>query len=149
MFLIKLIYNFAVVVFIGNMIAGLFWKMRADETKNNTIIAHTFAGIIKSDLFISIPALVIILLLDYYVNAGKLLPYTSFKLPGSILVVAMYSILVFVFIIHPIRSSLIKLVSVETSVGQPGEKYRKISIRWVVFGIMELGPLILVLVLSL
>jgi uncharacterized membrane protein len=46
---LKLFHIAAVILFLGNIITGLYWKAHADRTRNPQVIAHTFEGIICSD----------------------------------------------------------------------------------------------------
>ncbi len=144
--LLKIFYNASVVAFTGNMIAGLLIKKKADTTHDPSAIVRAFKLIIRNDLRITIPALLVILLLNFSVNGGKLLFDTTLGLAAAILSISIYSTLMFIFIIHPIRSALIKLAGA-TEFDE--KKYNKLSGMWVLFGIMELGPLILILLLSL
>ena len=57
---LKLIHLLAVIMFLGNIITGLFWMHIAVKTKNLPIISHTMKGIIKSDQLFTIPGIVII-----------------------------------------------------------------------------------------
>jgi uncharacterized membrane protein len=56
----KVIHVLAVVLFLGNIITGLFWKAHGDRSRNVRIMAHTLAGIIRSDRWFTIPGVVII-----------------------------------------------------------------------------------------
>ncbi|HMU45499.1 MAG TPA: DUF2269 family protein [Chitinophagaceae bacterium] len=56
----KAIHLLAVVLFLGNIITGLFWMRIARGTSNVTIMHHAISGIIKSDKFFTIPGVVII-----------------------------------------------------------------------------------------
>ena len=58
----KVIHLAAVIIFLGNIATGLFWKAHADRSSNPQIIAHTLHGIIRSDRWFTIPAIVIILI---------------------------------------------------------------------------------------
>lgn len=58
----KLIHVFAVIIFLGNITVGVFWKAWADRTNNAAIIAHTMEGIIKADRIFTIPAVLLILI---------------------------------------------------------------------------------------
>lgn len=58
--IIKAIHLSAVVLFLGNIITGLFWMRIAKRTKNIPIIYHTASGIIKSDRYFTIPGVIII-----------------------------------------------------------------------------------------
>lgn len=59
---LKLIHVSAVILFLGNIITGLFWKAQADRTKNLQVIAHTLEGIVRSDRWFTIPGVVVITL---------------------------------------------------------------------------------------
>ncbi len=60
--ILKLVHVFAVIVFVGNITVGIFWKTIADATRDPRIIAHTMKGIIGADRWFTIPAIVLILL---------------------------------------------------------------------------------------
>jgi uncharacterized membrane protein len=60
--ILKVVHVMAVVVFLGNIIVGMFWKLIADGTKNASIMRHTIAGIIRSDRIFTIPAVIVLLL---------------------------------------------------------------------------------------
>jgi uncharacterized membrane protein len=56
----KLIHIIAVILFLGNIITGLFWKAHADRTRSPQVIAHTFDGIIRSDRWFTLPSIAVI-----------------------------------------------------------------------------------------
>ena len=58
----KVIHLAAVIIFLGNIATGLFWKAHADRSSNPQIIAHTLHGIIRSDRWFTIPAIIVILI---------------------------------------------------------------------------------------
>ena len=51
----KLIHVTAVILFLGNIITGLFWKAHADRSRDVRFIAHTMEGIIRADRWFTIP----------------------------------------------------------------------------------------------
>ena len=57
---LKVIHICAVVIFLGNIITGLFWMAHAKKTKDPAVIAHTMRGIIRSDRWFTIPGVIII-----------------------------------------------------------------------------------------
>ena len=59
---LKLLHIIAVILFLGNIITGLFWKFHADRTGDPRIIMHAFEGIIRSDRWFTIPGVVVIIL---------------------------------------------------------------------------------------
>ncbi|MCX6170390.1 MAG: DUF2269 family protein [Ignavibacteriales bacterium] len=56
----KLIHLTAVVIFLGNIITGLYWMYVAVKTKDLKIIAHTMKSLIKADKYFTIPGVIII-----------------------------------------------------------------------------------------
>ena len=44
----KVLHVLAVVLFLGNIITGVFWKAHGDRTGDPRIIAHTLEGIIRA-----------------------------------------------------------------------------------------------------
>ena len=58
----KLVHVFAVVMFLGNITTGVFWKMHGDRTRDPRIIATIMDGIIRSDRIFTIPGVVLILI---------------------------------------------------------------------------------------
>ena len=57
---VKLIHIFAVVMFLGNITVGLFWKRYGDRSGNAAIMAHTIRGIIAADRLITVPSIIVI-----------------------------------------------------------------------------------------
>jgi uncharacterized membrane protein len=58
---LKTIHVFSVVIFLGNIITGLFWHLHAERTRDARVLAHTMAGIIRSDRFFTTPGVFAIL----------------------------------------------------------------------------------------
>ena len=57
-FYIKLIHIIFVILFLGNITIGLFWKMFAEKTKDPDKIAFAFKGIIKADRYFTVPGVI-------------------------------------------------------------------------------------------
>ncbi len=57
---LKTLHIVAVVMFLGNITTGIFWKEHADRTRDARLIAHALAGIIRSDRLFTIPGVVLI-----------------------------------------------------------------------------------------
>lgn len=58
--ILKLVHIVAVIIFLGNIITGLFWMKQADKTKDPAIISFTMKSIITSDKWFTIPGVIII-----------------------------------------------------------------------------------------
>src|SRR5262245_7792692 len=59
---LKLVHVGAVVMFLGNIGTGVFWKRNADRSRDPRIIANAMEGIIRSDRLFTIPGVVLIIL---------------------------------------------------------------------------------------
>ena len=59
--LLKLIHVAGVVLFLGNITVGVFWKRISDRSGNATIMAFTIDAIIAADRVFTIPGIVILL----------------------------------------------------------------------------------------
>jgi uncharacterized membrane protein len=57
---LKLVHIFAVIIFMGNIITGLFWMKQADKTRDISVISFTMKGIINSDRWFTIPGVIVI-----------------------------------------------------------------------------------------
>jgi uncharacterized membrane protein len=60
-FALKAFHVFSVVIFLGNIITGLFWHAHAARTRDALVLAHTMAGIIRSDRIFTTPGVIAIL----------------------------------------------------------------------------------------
>lgn len=57
----KLLHIVAVVLFLGNIITGLFWHHHAARTRDPRLIAHAAEGIIASDRLFTMPGVLVII----------------------------------------------------------------------------------------
>lgn len=62
---LKLIHVLAVVLFLGNIVTGVFWKAHADRTGDPRIISHALRGIIRSDRWFTVPGVFVIVLAGF------------------------------------------------------------------------------------
>lgn len=58
---LKLIHLIGVVVFLGNISLGVFWKYTADKTADPGVIAHTMRSIVLADRLFTIPGIVVLI----------------------------------------------------------------------------------------
>src|SRR5215469_12481018 len=60
--ILKLVHLAGVVLFLGNITVGVFWKRFADATRNMAVMAQTIDGIIVADRIFTIPGIIILLI---------------------------------------------------------------------------------------
>ncbi len=59
---LKLVHLIGVVMFLGNISIGIFWKTAADRTKNAAVMAYAMQSIIQADRIFTIPGIIILLI---------------------------------------------------------------------------------------
>ena len=136
---LKLIHVFAVVLFLGNIITGLFWMHIAVKTNDLRIISHTMKGIIKADRYFTIPGVIVI-------TGGGLMSaiYGHFPIlrTGWILwSIIMFSIsgLVFAFKVAPLQKKIYTLsFNKENSADFDWVYFRKVYLAWEIWGLIAL-----------
>jgi uncharacterized membrane protein len=57
---LKLVHVTAVVLFLGNIITGLFWHSHAARTRDPRLLFHAMDGIIRSDRWFTVPGVIVI-----------------------------------------------------------------------------------------
>ena len=136
---IKLIHLLAVVLFLGNIITGLFWMHFAVKTKDLKIINHTIKGIIKADRYFTIPGVIII-------TAGGFMAAIHAQFPilhtGWIFwSIVMFSIsgIAFGFKVAPLQKKINNLTcNKETSVDFDWGYFSKVYTSWDTWGLIAL-----------
>jgi len=136
---LKLIHLIAVVIFLGNIITGLFWMRFAVKTKDLKIISFTMKGIRKADQYFTIPGVIII-------TAGGFLAAIYAHIPilrtGWILwSIIMFSLsgLVFSFRLAPLQKKIYDLTFNKEDVNDfDWKNFNKLYSAWDAWGIIAM-----------
>ena len=136
---LKLIHLIAVMLFLGNIITGLFWMHIAVKTKDLKIINFTMKGIIKADRYFTIPGVIII-------TAGGFLAAIYGHLPilktGWIFwSIIMFSIsgLAFSFKLAPLQKKIYNLsLNKDPSTDFDWSNFGKVYFEWDIWGFIAL-----------
>ena len=144
----KTLHVLAVVLFLGNIITGLFWKAHGDRTTDPRIIAHTLEGIIRSDRWFTIPGVVLIL---GFGAAGAIIGGLPILGTGWIWQsIALFAVsgLAFVLQVAPLQRRLQALAAAGVD-GGPWDQvaYRRLSRQWEFWGAVALVTPLAALVL--
>lgn len=132
-YLLQVIHVFAVIVFMGNVITGLFWKFHADGTRNPVIVAHTMRGLIRADRWFTIPGVVVITAAGVLaaVQAGLPLLRTGWIL-WSIVAFSLSGI-AFAWKVGPLQKELLVMTTGPGELDWPA--YRAKSVQWELWGL--------------
>jgi len=136
---LKLIHLVAVMVFLGNIITGLFWMRFAVKTKDLVIVRHTIIAIMKLDRYITVPGVIII-------TVGGFLSaiYGHFPILRTGWIfwsIIMFSIsgLVFAIKVVPLQKKMHRIsLDREGSENFDWKNFNKIYLAWDIWGLIAL-----------
>lgn len=134
---LKACHILAVVLFLGNIITGLFWKAHGDRTGDPRIIAHTIDGIIRSDRWFTGPGVLLIVL--FGVPAAAIGHYPLLGTAWIAWSIALFTVsgLAFLFQVGPLQLRLRALAATASAGGLwDAELYHRVSRRWEFWGIV-------------
>jgi len=134
----KLLHVVAVIVFMGNISLGIFWKDIADRSRDPRIMAHTLRGIILADRRFTIPAIIVIVVGGVATAIAEQIPMLA---TGWIL----WSIALFVvsgIAFGPVSRAQREMAALATEGVKTGAldetRYRTFSASWNVWGLIAL-----------
>ena len=143
----KLIHVFAVIIFVGNIVIGIFWKRYGDKSGDPKIIENTMKGIILADRYFTMPSVGLLIIAGFGASGIRFIPIfeTGWILWGLILIVI--SGASFMAKVVPLQRQLLKIAQTE-----PFDKtlYDNISKQWNLWGcIATIAPIIAVILMVL
>jgi uncharacterized membrane protein len=139
--------RFRVILFMGNIITGLFWKFHADGTRNQRIVAHTMRGTHRADAWSTIPGVVVITVFGVLaaMRAGLPLLRTGWIL-WSIVAFALSGI-AFAWKLAPLQKKLLRMTEGDGELDWAA--YRSLSLQWELWGLFAtITPLVAVVLMT-
>jgi uncharacterized membrane protein len=135
----KVLHILAVVMFLGNITTGIFWKEYADRTRDPRIIAHALAGIIAADRLFTVPGVLLIVLGGVGAAMVAHLPLLRTGWIFWSLVLFTLSGVAFMGWLVPIQRRMLKLMQAGAASGQPDwDAYHRLSRGWAFWGAVAL-----------
>lgn len=134
---LKALHVFAVAMFLGNIVTGVFWKIHAERTHDPRLIAHAFEGIIASDRLFTVPGVVLIIITGVWAAVEARLPLLSTGWIFWSLVLFSISGIIFMAFIAPLQRRIAVLArnaAVPAELDWPG--YRAAARRWELWGLL-------------
>jgi uncharacterized membrane protein len=145
---LKLLHIVAVVLFLGNIIVGIFWKAIADKTRDPRIIAFTMDGIIRADRIFTVPGVILILIGGF--GAAGIGRMPMLHTPWILWSIILFTIsgIAFMGWLVPIQK---KLRAVAAGAGDASKMdwnaYERLSNQWKLWGLVALVTPLIALVL--
>jgi len=142
---LKALHIVSVVLFLGNIITGVFWKVHADRTGDLRARAQALDGIIKSDRWFTVPG--VFLIIATGVGLALMAGYPLLRTFWIAWSLALFGIsgLAFGIAVGPLQKKLLA----NARAGQAGNwnqaEYDKLSKSWTIWGtVATAAPLIAV-----
>ncbi len=144
---LKAVHVLSVVLFLGNIITGVFWKVHADLSGDLRARAQALDGIIRSDALFTVPGVLLIIASGVWLAiVGKLPLLRTDWILWSIILFAI-SGAVFGGRVGPLQKKLLANVRAGLD-GQWNEsEYHKLSRGWQVWGIVATAAPVIALFL--
>ena len=129
---LQVVHVFAVILFMGNIITGLFWKYHADGTRDQRIVAHTLRGLIRADRWFTVPGVVVITAAGIFaaIQAGLPLLRTGWIL-WSIVAFSLSGV-AFGWKVAPLQKELLRMAD---GAAMDWPTYRAKSLQWELWGL--------------
>jgi len=142
---LKSLHVLSVMLFLGNIITGVFWKAHADRSGDLKVRARVLAGIIASDRLFTLPAVGLIIVTGV-LNAGLAhMPLLGTPWIAWGLGLFLLSGMVFSMRVGPLQKKLLANVEAGISGNWDQAAYEKLSRGWQLWGAVATGaPLIVV-----
>lgn len=139
----KALHIVAVVLFLGNIITGVFWHRHAARTRDPHLLAHTVEGVIRSDRLFTMPGVLVIIASGVIAAMQMGLPLLKTGWILWSLVLFAISGLLFGTQVAPLQRKLLALAKAGASQGAfDYDAYHRIAARWEVVGtVATLTPL--------
>jgi uncharacterized membrane protein len=136
---LKLLHVAAVVLFLGNIFTGIFWKAHADRSGDPRIIAHALAGLIRSDRLFTVPGVVLIVLFGIgTATAGRLPLLRTGWILWSIILFSISGV-AFGWQVAPLQRRMLALARAAADGGEfDRARYGALSRRWGLWGAVAL-----------
>ena len=144
----KLIHVLAVIIFMGNITIGIFWKMQADKSTDRQKIADTFKNLIKADRIFTMPSVTLLILfgLGTAMQGDLSLVETPWILWSIIMIII--SAFAFMSKVSPLQKQIYALASSEEKF--TWDEYLVLSRKWNIWGtIATVTPYIAVVLMVL
>jgi uncharacterized membrane protein len=135
----KTLHLLAVVLFLGNIITGLFWKALADRRGTLPERLLAMEGVVASDLLFTLPGVALIVMSGWAMASQSGLPLLRTPWLGASIALFTISGIVFGLFVAPLQRALCLQLR-QAIGGQAWDEaaYRRISRRWEVFGLLAL-----------
>jgi uncharacterized membrane protein len=146
-FILKSLHVIAVVLFLGNIITGVFWKAHGDRAGTLAARAQALDGIIRSDRWFTLPGVMTIIVTGVLLAMTLQLPLLKTRWIGWSLLLFGISGAVFSARVGPLQKKLLANVQAGLAGNWNQSEYQSLSRAWQLWGWIATGAPVIALVL--
>jgi len=148
--ILKSLHIVSVVLFLGNIITGVFWKRHGDRIGTPVARAQALAGVIASDRLFTVPGVIAIIVTGVLLAMTRHLPILGTLWIAWGLGLFGLSGILFSMRVAPLQKKLLAIAQAGISGNWDAAAYRKLSRSWEIWGaIATLLPLVVVVLMVL
>lgn len=145
---LKLVHVLAVVMFVGNIVTGVFWHKHALRTRDPKLLAHAMDGVIRSDRLFTMPGVLLIIASGVFaaIQGG----FPIFRTPWILWTLVLFGIsgIVFGIRLTPLQKKMRSLAEAGAKSGAfDYVAYHRLSKQWDLWGAVATGTPLLGLAL--
>jgi uncharacterized membrane protein len=131
---IKAVHVLAVVLFLGNIITGVFWKAHADADGDLRARAQALDGIIRSDRWFTMPG--VLLIIASGVTLAYLMGYPLLRTAWIAWSLALFALsgVVFGMFVAPLQKKLLANARAGLAGSWDQAAYERLSRAWMIWG---------------
>ncbi len=131
---LKALHILSVVLFLGNIITGVFWKVHADLAGDLRARAQALDGIIKSDRWFTVPG--VLLIIASGVALASLMGYPLLRTFWIVWSLALFGLsgVAFGAFVAPLQKKLLANVRAGMAGNWDQAHYRRMSRSWTIWG---------------
>lgn len=123
-----------VVIFVGNIVTAAFWKMRADATKNPTVIHHAAKNVMLADYMFTLPGLALVVVSGSVMAARSGIALSGMNwLTVSLIIFAVTGV-IWAVVLIPMQRKMIRGSYRSIDSGAVTAEYVSASRVWAAFG---------------
>lgn len=144
---LKALHVLSVVLFLGNIITGIFWKVHADLTGDLRARAQAIEGIIRADRWFTVPGVLLIVATGVAMALLAHLPMLSTLWIAASIALFGASGLAFGVAVAPLQKKLLANVRAGLSGHWDETEYNVLSRSWALWGIVATAAPVIALFL--
>ncbi len=140
-FVLKSLHILSVVIFIGNIVTGVFWKMHGDRLGTAASRAQALDGVIHSDRWFTLPGVAAIIITGVWLALHLGFPLLGTKWILWSIILFGISGVVFQFFVAPLQKKLRDIARDGIAATFNAAEYGRLSTQWLLWGaVATLAP---------